>query len=61
MNDKYRIIIDAGHGGADSGAVSSDLKEKDFNLEATNYMYNHFKELGVPVIITRDSVGMYCP
>lgn len=55
MNEKYRIVVDAGHGGVDSGAVSGNLLEKDFNLEAANYMYNRFKELGVPVIITRDT------
>ena len=55
MNDKYRIVVDAGHGGVDSGAVSGNLQEKDFNLQAANYMYNRFKELGVPVTITRDS------
>ena len=55
MNEKYRIVVDAGHGGVDSGAVSGNLKEKDFNLQAANYMYNRFKELGVPVTITRDT------
>ncbi len=55
MNEKYRIVVDAGHGGVDSGAVSGNLLEKDFNLEAANYMYNRFKELGVPVTITRDT------
>lgn len=55
MNDKYRIVVDAGHGGVDSGAVSGNLQEKDFNLKAANYMYNRFKELGVPVVITRDT------
>ena len=51
----YRIIVDAGHGGEDPGAVSGNLLEKDFNLEAANYMYNRFRELGVPVAITRNS------
>ena len=51
----YRIVVDAGHGGIDSGAVSGNLQEKDYNLRAANYMYNRFRELGVPVIITRDS------
>ena len=55
MNENYRIVVDAGHGGIDSGAVSGNLQEKDFNLEAANYMYNRFKELGVPVTITRDT------
>ena len=55
MNDKYRIVVDAGHGGSDPGAVSGNLREKDFTLRAANYMYNRFKELGVPVAITRDT------
>lgn len=49
----YRVIVDAGHGGEDPGAVSGNLYEKDFNLRAANYMYNRFRELGVPVAITR--------
>ena len=55
MNNGYRIVVDAGHGGSDPGAVSGNLKEKDLNLQAANYMYNRFKELGVPVAITRDT------
>ena len=51
----YRIVVDAGHGGTDSGAVSGNLQEKDFNLAAANYMYNRFKELGIPVTITRNT------
>lgn len=47
--------IDTCHGGSDPGAVSSNLREKDLNLKAANYMYDRFRELGVPVAITRDS------
>ena len=47
--------MDVGHGGSDPGAVSGNLREKDFTLRAANYMYNCFKELGVPVAITRDA------
>ncbi len=43
------------HGGSDPGAVSGNLREKDFTLKAANYMYNRFRELGVPVAITRDT------
>ena len=57
MNEKYRIVVDAGHGGVDSGAVSGNILEKDFNLQAANYMYNRFKELGVPVGIINASQG----
>ena len=53
MNEKYRIVVDAGHGGVDPGAVQGNLLEKDLNLQAANYMYKRFQELGVPVIITR--------
>lgn len=49
----YRIVVDAGHGGEDPGAVSGNLQEKDFNLEAANYMYERFQELGIPVVSTR--------
>ena len=50
-----RVVVDAGHGGSDPGAVNGSYKEKDFNLIAANYIYNRLKELGVPVVITRDS------
>ena len=48
------IVIDAGHGGSDPGAVANNLLEKDLTLKVSNYMYNRFKELGIPVSITRD-------
>lgn len=48
------VVVDAGHGGSDPGAISGNLKEKDFTLEAALYMYDRFKQLGVPVVITRD-------
>ncbi|NLA33869.1 MAG: LysM peptidoglycan-binding domain-containing protein [Tenericutes bacterium] len=47
------VVVDAGHGGNDPGAVASGLKEKDFNLKASLYMYERFKELGIPVVITK--------
>ena len=49
----YRIVVDAGHGGDDPGAVYGGLQEKNFNLEAANYMYRKFQDLGLPVAITR--------
>lgn len=51
----YSVIVDAGHGGEDPGAVSGNLQEKDFNLQAANYMYNRFRELGIPVATTRST------
>jgi N-acetylmuramoyl-L-alanine amidase len=55
MNNNLKgIIIDPGHGGIDSGAVANNQKEKDYNLKISKYMYNRFKELGIPVEITRE-------
>lgn len=56
MNNIFEgVIIDPGHGGVDSGARGSDLLEKEYNLLISRYMYDRFRELGVPVYITRDS------
>ncbi len=49
------IVIDPGHGGSDPGAVGNGMKEKDYTLLISKYMYDRFKELGVPVKLTRDS------
>jgi len=43
------------HGGTDPGAVSNNLKEKDYTLLISKYMYDRFKELGIPVRLTRDT------
>ena len=50
-----KVIIDPGHGGTDSGATGNNLLEKDYNLLISKYMYDRFKQLEVPVAITRDS------
>ena len=50
-----KVIIDPGHGGTDAGATGNNLLEKDYNLLISKYMSDRFKELGIPVAITRDS------
>ncbi len=54
MNNK-KIVIDPGHGGDDPGALGNNLEEKKYNLLISQYMYNRFKDLGIPVYITRNS------
>ena len=49
-----KIVIDPGHGGTDSGATGNNMLEKDYNLLISKYMYDRFKELGIPVAITRE-------
>ena len=56
MNNKLTgVVIDPGHGGVDSGARGNNGLEKDYSLLISKYMYDRFKELGVPVYLTRDS------
>jgi N-acetylmuramoyl-L-alanine amidase len=54
-NNLQGVVIDPGHGGADSGANGNNQLEKDFTLKISKYMYDRLKELGIPVSITRDS------
>lgn len=53
---KYVVVIDAGHGGKDYGAIDNDTREKDINLavalEVGNYIKKHAKN--VKVVYTRD-------
>lgn len=50
-----KIIIDAGHGGNDSGAVSkaTGILEKDINMSLAVKIASYLKEMGANVIYTR--------
>ena len=54
-NNLIGIVIDPGHGGIDGGAVSNNQNEKDYTLKISKYMYDRFRELGIPVTLTRDT------
>lgn len=49
------IIIDAGHGGNDSGATGFGVREKEWALEISKYQFQRLKELGANVALTRKS------
>lgn len=49
------IVIDAGHGGSDPGAVNNAITEKDYTLKISDYMKKRFDELKVPSYLVRTS------
>lgn len=53
--DDLRVVIDAGHGGSDPGAVSNDVKEKDLTLMISQYMYDKFIQAGIPTTLVRST------
>ncbi|AET67175.1 N-acetylmuramoyl-L-alanine amidase [Desulfosporosinus orientis DSM 765] len=54
LKDKV-IVIDPGHGGADPGAQSSGLKEKDINLDISLRLSKVLAVKGCRVILTRET------
>ena len=52
MNKKFKVCLDAGHGGNDPGATSGKLYEKDINLKVIQAMQEYLKPY-VDVILTR--------
>jgi len=50
---EYVVVIDAGHGGHDSGAFCGGKKEKDLVLQITKKLYKEFKSEGYRVYVTR--------
>lgn len=51
---KPELILDPGHGGKDEGGGSNDLwKEKNLVLDISRYQEERFRELGIPVAMTR--------
>lgn len=47
------VVLDAGHGGYDPGAIGSTLKEKDVNLRITQKLGELLKQKGITVVYTR--------
>ena len=50
---EYSVVIDAGHGGADNGAIYKGRKEKDDNLRLALEVGNILSQNGVDVTYTR--------
>lgn len=53
---KYTVIVDAGHGGFDGGAVAMDgTSEKNINLKIAKKLKSMLKLNGINVIMSRES------
>ena len=57
------IIIDAGHGGEDGGAIGKNgAYEKDINLEIAKKLKSKLDALGIPCVLTRSTdILLYDP
>lgn len=61
QDDETVILIDVGHGGADSGKVGVNGElEKDINLEVAKYLKQNLEANGMKAVLTRESdQGLY--
>lgn len=50
---RFTIIIDAGHGGEDPGAVVGQIEEKTLNLSISNKLYAFASLFDVDILMTR--------
>lgn len=55
LNNKKTIVLDAGHGGSDVGAMSGQLYEKDIVLEVTKMVETLLTKEGFNVYLTRNN------
>lgn len=56
------VVIDAGHGGIDGGAVGklTNVCERDVNLAVAQKLQEYFKNVGITVVMTRTTpLGLY--
>lgn len=51
----YIVVVDAGHGGKDPGAVYGGVKEKDLNLDIANRLNKLLINEGIKTYMTRES------
>lgn len=52
---KIKVVVDAGHGGHDSGAVGNGRREKDIVLSISKKVNSKLKSLGFQTIMTRST------
>lgn len=55
----YKVFIDAGHGGTDSGALGYGYRESDLNLQVAKKVESKLKSKGIDVKMSRNSDIFY--
>lgn len=61
-SNSIKIVIDAGHGGIDDGAIGStyNTKESEVNLNISLFLKEYFIDAGITPVLTRSSsAGLY--
>ena len=48
-----KVVIDAGHGGSDSGTVNNGIVEKDYTLKISKYIADRLTDLGIENSLVR--------
>lgn len=51
----YNFVIDASHGGSDSGVSGNNLVEKNYSLDVSKYIYNKLNNLGYSATLVRST------
>ena len=52
-----KVVIDPGHGGADGGASSGDVVERDITLKISHALAKRLEKKGATVVMTREKEG----
>lgn len=53
-DDVYDVVIDPGHGGSDSGAISGIYREDKIVLDCSLELKKKLEDIGLKVLLTRD-------
>lgn len=51
----FKLVVDAGHGGKDDGAVGNGMYEKDVTLKIAEKMKELSSQYGIDIVLTRSS------